>query len=418
MLLPGAEPKFSWIDYILIWGSLIVALVAAIYKAATGTLNFSTPTNIATSTVLVIMPIVALIKGYSSVKNTLMDLHLYLANLYATHNLSTNQACISQVLVDAQGQEDREVLLAYFFMWRGQDQPRPMSKGELDRTVERFISDQLAADGIAMKIDFEVDDAVDKLVRMGIATEVDGGKCGAEEDKMYVVHGLDDAVELAHVRHFAEAKEVYGVRPRRKHNYNGAADDQDESVVASGGFGGGALGDPDDGPVWQEVMGRVPATGQKYRYYWNTATGESSYTPPEGEPYVPLPEEQLPAAPAAAEQGARSAAGAAWQECVGVKDDTGQKYRYFWNRETGESAYALPPGAAFAPLAGGAGGAAGKASPDQPAARDTNGAQPLAATPPPEPSRPQAAAPAPRPPRVSSNGPPWKVKAKDSGLKL
>ena len=32
MLLPGAEAKFTWIDYLLIWGSIAVAIGMASYK--------------------------------------------------------------------------------------------------------------------------------------------------------------------------------------------------------------------------------------------------------------------------------------------------------------------------------------------------------------------------------------------------
>ncbi|GFH15337.1 uncharacterized protein HaLaN_11545 [Haematococcus lacustris] len=63
MLLPGAVAKFTWLDYLWIWVPILVGVGAAIYKAATGTLHFVSVTDIATSIVLIVMPLTWYVKG-------------------------------------------------------------------------------------------------------------------------------------------------------------------------------------------------------------------------------------------------------------------------------------------------------------------------------------------------------------------
>ena len=44
-------------------------------------------------------------------------------------------------------------------------------------------------------------------------------------------------------------------------------------------------------PVWQECVEQYPSTGQKFRFFWNAETGESTYTVPSR--YLPLQDPSL-----------------------------------------------------------------------------------------------------------------------------
>ncbi len=69
-------------------------------------------------------------------------------------------------------QEVKEVFLGYFFLVNS---PKPLSQDELDQKVELFLTELQTVFGHReSKIDFEADDALDKLVNMHLVTEVDG----------------------------------------------------------------------------------------------------------------------------------------------------------------------------------------------------------------------------------------------------
>jgi hypothetical protein len=80
-------------------------------------------------------------------------------NLYEK-NLD-NSFGVLQYLVDSlEEQEYKEAVLAYFVLWRA---GRLMTEAELDAAVEHFVHEQFAG----LEIDFEVDDALRKVVDAG-----------------------------------------------------------------------------------------------------------------------------------------------------------------------------------------------------------------------------------------------------------
>ena len=56
------------------------------------------------------------------------------------HNISSNNAVIAQVLDEALEQEDKETVLAYFFLWCGVKAPKPMLRKDLDKSVEEYLA--------------------------------------------------------------------------------------------------------------------------------------------------------------------------------------------------------------------------------------------------------------------------------------
>jgi hypothetical protein len=66
----------------------------------------------------------------------------------------------------------QEVFLGYFFLLRA---AKPLSLEELDAKAETFLAELQTVFGHReCKIDFEADDALDKLVTMHLATEAEG----------------------------------------------------------------------------------------------------------------------------------------------------------------------------------------------------------------------------------------------------
>ena len=69
--------------------------------------------------VLIVMPLYGAFSGYMSIKRKIQDLQAHLNGLYIMHNQASNNGVVAQVLDEALEQEDKETVLAYFFLWCG-----------------------------------------------------------------------------------------------------------------------------------------------------------------------------------------------------------------------------------------------------------------------------------------------------------
>jgi hypothetical protein len=93
------------------------------------------------------------------------------------HNINNNAGIFDYIIGAAEEQECKEAFLAFYFLFTATE---PLVQTELDARVEAWLAQNFGAD-----IDFEVDDAVAKLERLGVLRR-DG-------DKLSVM-GLDDAL--------------------------------------------------------------------------------------------------------------------------------------------------------------------------------------------------------------------------------
>jgi len=84
-------------------------------------------------------------------------------NLYF-HNLDNNSGVMSYLIDNAEDEEGKEVILAYYFLHNNPD--KNLTQTELDNIVEQYIKDKYG-----VTIDFEVDDGVKKLRNEGILLE-------------------------------------------------------------------------------------------------------------------------------------------------------------------------------------------------------------------------------------------------------
>ncbi len=94
--------------------------------------------------------------------------HLYYLTL-------ANNASVINRLVDSAEEEDfKEALLAYYFLWRGREDTEPWYPERLDHIVEVFLKEHTGRD-----IDFEISDAVRKLLKFGLAHQETNGTYSA-----------------------------------------------------------------------------------------------------------------------------------------------------------------------------------------------------------------------------------------------
>jgi hypothetical protein len=200
MLLPGTRVKMSLRDRLKIVMPTVSGLVVSVYKALKGALLA------AAAGIYGILVVLGVTCGYGvkSFYGYLQTKQKYQLNLTESlyyQNLDNNAGVISRLLDEAEEQENREAVLAYYFLWRKLDvrgstadelawknraQQNTFPGGgftaeELDQRIEQFLSDSLGR-----PIDFEVDDALAKLIRMNLVRQVAGGR--------YVALSLDEAL--------------------------------------------------------------------------------------------------------------------------------------------------------------------------------------------------------------------------------
>jgi hypothetical protein len=164
MLLPGTRIKMSLKDRIKIIMPTVSGLAVSIYKAFKGALLA------AAAGMYGILAVVGVTCGYGvrSFYGYLQTKQRYQLNLTESlyyQNLDNNAGVIARLLNEAQEQENREAMLAYFFLWR-EAAGRGMSAGQLDVRIEQFLQECLGR-----PVDFEVDDALAKLLRLGLARQ-------------------------------------------------------------------------------------------------------------------------------------------------------------------------------------------------------------------------------------------------------
>lgn len=95
-------------------------------------------------------------------------LHYMIRHLYYL-NLANNLSVVTRLIDAAEEEEYKEALLAYFTLWRGQDDPDPWTADRLDAEIQRYLERHLGR-----HVDVEVADALQKLNRLRLV-RTDGG---------------------------------------------------------------------------------------------------------------------------------------------------------------------------------------------------------------------------------------------------
>jgi hypothetical protein len=169
MLLPGSQVKMSIFDRCKIVLPTLSGIGITIVKMVQGALVAA-----ALGSYLVFLGLVGGTIGYGlrsfyGYLNTKQKYQLNLTQSLYYQNLDNNAGAIYRLLDEAEEQENREAMLAYFYLWRYAP-PNGWSADELDRQIEAFL---LARCG--QEVDFEVADALDKLVRLKLVESLPDG---------------------------------------------------------------------------------------------------------------------------------------------------------------------------------------------------------------------------------------------------
>jgi hypothetical protein len=154
----GTKIKMRWLDKLQIASPVMTGLPALAAR-----LLYEATFSPALMAFILFVPISAGVRSFFGYKTARRRyLHYMIRHLYYL-TLANNASVIDQVVDSAEEEEFKEALLAYYFLWRGSDEPEPWTNSRLQNRVETFLLEKTH-----LAIDFEVSDAVNKLIRLGL----------------------------------------------------------------------------------------------------------------------------------------------------------------------------------------------------------------------------------------------------------
>jgi hypothetical protein len=129
------------------------------------------PVELNKTTILALLAGFGALAGYiwkqiSSFKNRKMRFMQTLTQNLYFKNLDNNAGVFHRLISDAEDEECKEALLAYYFLHICD---QPLTASELDRQIEHWFEQQWQCE-----IDFEIEDALHKLRRFELVEEKDG----------------------------------------------------------------------------------------------------------------------------------------------------------------------------------------------------------------------------------------------------
>jgi hypothetical protein len=176
MVLPGTSLQMPLSQKWWLGGSLVSTLSYGLYSVGgalwKAIVTLSALTITAFEYALFAPFIVLFGYGYKQWYNYQFTRQTYskmLAESLYYQNLDNNVGVITELLDEAEEQECRETFLAYFYLWKYAP-AEGWDAGQLDDYIEIELESKFG-----LKVDFEVEDALSKLEKLGIVRH-DGGR--------------------------------------------------------------------------------------------------------------------------------------------------------------------------------------------------------------------------------------------------
>ena len=183
MLFPNIRVGMRWLDRLLIGvpalvsGGLVFTTKAGATLLLIGSLlGFwlgisSKPVQLDKAAVIALLAGLGALGGYcwkqfSNFRNRKLQYTQALTENLYFKLLDNNAGVLFRVLDDAEESECKESFLAYYFLLL---QSNAVSATELDAAIEKWLAERWQC-----RIDFEIDDALGKLSRLGLVVESDG----------------------------------------------------------------------------------------------------------------------------------------------------------------------------------------------------------------------------------------------------
>lgn len=167
-VLPGPKVRMSWLDQAKIFAPTASGLAIAAFKLMKGAVVLAV-TGI--YGLLVLLGFVGGTVGYGvrsffGYLNTKEKYQLALTRSLYFQNLDNNAGVLFRILDEAEEQDFREALIAWFVLWR-----EAGSGGFTDRQIDEY-AERMLHGWLSQAVDFEICDALSKLRRLGLAEQV------------------------------------------------------------------------------------------------------------------------------------------------------------------------------------------------------------------------------------------------------
>lgn len=161
MLLPGTRIKMKLTQRGKLGASVVSSIGYVVWKL------FQTSAVVLEGGLMALYAPIALVLGYayktwSGFTSTRQTYMLQLTQSLYYQNLDNNGGVIFRLLDEAEEQESREAMLAYFYLWRYAIE-RGWTAEELDDYVEIDLEKK-----VNIPVDFEIEDALDKLEKLDL----------------------------------------------------------------------------------------------------------------------------------------------------------------------------------------------------------------------------------------------------------
>src|SRR5262249_23445608 len=183
-LIPGARPQMTWWDRGNVGVPAASGVVAVLGKTfailgLAGILGLLTLRGeelttaeeklFTASFALILLGLIGYaFRSYTSYLNLRNKYEKNLSQSLYYQTLDGNAGVLFRLLDEAEEQECREAILAYYFLWRHAG-AEGWTSSFLDDTVEEFLEKKAG-----IKVDFEIDDAIDKLEKLNIVEKLPG----------------------------------------------------------------------------------------------------------------------------------------------------------------------------------------------------------------------------------------------------
>ena len=181
MVLPGTRVKLSRYDKGMIVYPLASGLAVILYKILADVIGFTDVLSLTVSVSLSWSLAAAFAgdgyKSYLSYTNKKTAYTLRLTQSLYYQNIDSNAGVFFRLVDEAEDQESREALLAYYWLWQRAGE-RPMTAAALDNAIEQDLERRLG-----INIDFEIGDALDKLERLNIVRKEGDGYAAVPMDR-------------------------------------------------------------------------------------------------------------------------------------------------------------------------------------------------------------------------------------------
>lgn len=183
MLFPNTSIRMRTVDKLLIGipaavsGGIVLTTKLGVSLVLLGSLlSFwlglsSEPLELNKTTIMVLFAGLIALGGYlwkqfNNFKNRkLKFMQALTQNLYFK-NLDNNAGVFHRLANDAEEEECKEALLAYYFLLISK---QPLPRAELDSKIENWLAAKWNCD-----VDFEIDDALEKLLKLGLVQDSNG----------------------------------------------------------------------------------------------------------------------------------------------------------------------------------------------------------------------------------------------------